>query len=114
MTTNIQSQTSIGKHSCRTCIAIFLLAGPCFSQAKISPSPSDDLPTAQAAWREFHGANMVRFNQFENVLNVNNVRNLGLKWSYATGRGVFSSPAMANGVVYVGSNNDVVYAFGLK
>jgi outer membrane protein assembly factor BamB len=27
---------------------------------------------------------------------------------------VYSSPAVANGVVYVGSDDDNVYAFGLK
>ena len=31
-------------------------------------------------------------------------------WSYPTGDDVVSSPAVANGVVYVGSNNADVYA----
>jgi len=35
-------------------------------------------------------------------------------WSYTTGSVVFSSPAVANGVVYVGSDDGNVYAFGLK
>jgi len=35
------------------------------------------------------------------------------KWSYTTGSAVFSSPAVANGVVYVGSNDHNVYAFSL-
>ena len=33
-------------------------------------------------------------------------------WSYTTGNGVESSPAVANGVVYVGSWDHNVYAFG--
>ncbi len=33
-------------------------------------------------------------------------------WSYKTGEAVLSSPAIANGVVYVGSNDGKVYAFG--
>jgi outer membrane protein assembly factor BamB len=33
-------------------------------------------------------------------------------WSYATGGDVYSSPAVAYGVVYVGSNDGKVYAFG--
>jgi outer membrane protein assembly factor BamB len=37
-----------------------------------------------------------------------------LLWSYATGGMVESSPAVANGVVYVGSDDGNVYAFGLK
>jgi PQQ-like domain len=34
-------------------------------------------------------------------------------WSFTTGSEVFSSPAVANGVVYIGSFDDNVYAFGL-
>jgi outer membrane protein assembly factor BamB len=41
-----------------------------------------------------------------------------LLWTYATGSWVGSSPAVANGVVYVGSNDDNMYALeaetGLK
>jgi glucose dehydrogenase len=33
-------------------------------------------------------------------------------WNYTTGGAVYSSPAVANGVVYVGSNDGKVYAFG--
>jgi outer membrane protein assembly factor BamB len=44
------------------------------------------------------------------VLNVNNVGSLGLKWSYTTGHEVDSSPAVGNGVAYIGSNYDNVYA----
>jgi len=34
-------------------------------------------------------------------------------WSHLTGK-VLSSPAVSNGVVYVGSQNGKVYGFGLK
>jgi eukaryotic-like serine/threonine-protein kinase len=34
-------------------------------------------------------------------------------WSAATGNGIQSSPAVANGMVYVGSADDNVYAYGL-
>ena len=65
----------------------------------------------QAGWGEFHRANMRRWNQYENILNVNNVGTLALQWSYLTGGAVFSSsPAVANGVVYVGSADHNVYA----
>jgi outer membrane protein assembly factor BamB len=61
-------------------------------------------------WTEFHRPNMVRWNPCERVLNVNNVGSLGLKWSYTTGLEVYSSPAVTNGVVYVGSDDNHVYA----
>jgi outer membrane protein assembly factor BamB len=35
-------------------------------------------------------------------------------WSYTTGGFVHPSTAIANGVVYVGSNDGKVYAIGLK
>ena len=35
-------------------------------------------------------------------------------WSYKTGDLVDTSPAVANGVVYVGSWDRKLYAFGLK
>jgi outer membrane protein assembly factor BamB len=61
-------------------------------------------------WSEFHRPNMSRWNIYEKVLNVQNVGGLSLLWSFATGEPVDSSPAVANGVVYVGSNDKNVYA----
>jgi glucose dehydrogenase len=67
-------------------------------------------------WTEFHRTNMERWNPYEKVLNVHNVGKLSAKWSYAAGLTVYSSPAVANGVVYIGGGwtNNNVYAFGLK
>ncbi len=53
---------------------------------------------------------MKRFNRFENVLNVHNVGSLQRMWSFKTGGEVYCSPAVANGVVYVGSYDGNVYA----
>jgi hypothetical protein len=68
--------------------------------------------TSGAAWTEFHTSNMKRFNPCETVLNVGNVANLSLAWSFATSRiyGVYSSPALVNGVVYIGSDNNGAFA----
>ena len=57
---------------------------------------------------------MQRWNPYETVLNVNNVGRLQLKWKNPIGRVPFfilSSPAVANNVVYIGSDNGNVYAF---
>jgi len=64
----------------------------------------------RTSWREFHRHDMVRWNQYENVLNVNSVGGLQLKWSYATGGAVETSPAAVKGVVYIGSRDNNVYA----
>ncbi len=63
-------------------------------------------PAAKGDWTEFHRTNMERWNPYETVLGVNNVGNLQRKWSSSIGS-VYSSPAVANGVVYVGGGNDV-------
>ena len=44
-----------------------------------------------------------RSNPYENVLSPSTVGAIDLHWSYTTGGPVYSSPAVANGVVYVGS-----------
>jgi outer membrane protein assembly factor BamB len=75
------------------CVASGQPAGKCFNN-----------------WTEFHRPNMERRNPCEKVLNVKDARNLGLKWSYKTDYSVDSSPAVANGVVYVGSEDGNVYA----
>ena len=46
-----------------------------------------------------------RLNPYENVLSPRTVGGLSLLWSYATGGAVPSSPSVADGVVYVPSDN---------
>jgi len=61
-------------------------------------------------WTEFLTNDMHRENPYENVLNVDNVGSLRLKGSYTTWPSVSSSPAVVNGVVYVGSDDTNMYA----
>jgi outer membrane protein assembly factor BamB len=69
----------------------------------------------QTSWNEFHfDADGTRLNPYENVLNVDNVRSLGLKWRYPTGGYVASSPVAADGVVYIGSWDGKLYALNSK
>jgi outer membrane protein assembly factor BamB len=61
-------------------------------------------------WSQFHfDADGTRLNPYENVLNVHDAGSLDLKWSYA-GDVIASSPAVVNGVVYIGAYNGYVYA----
>ena len=55
-------------------------------------------------WAQFHKYDMQRWNRCEKVLGVNNVGNLALKWGYTDGDQLISSPAVADGMVYVGSD----------
>ena len=66
-------------------------------------------------WAQFHKrASHDGHNWGENVLSPATVGGLSLLWKYTAGSNVVSSPAVANGVVYVGSLDGNVYAFGLK
>ena len=62
-------------------------------------------------WAQYHfDAGHSGLNPYENVLSPANVGGLQLDWSYQTGGPVFSSPAVAGGVVYVGSEDNNLYA----
>ena len=55
-----------------------------------------------------------RHNPYESVLNPTTVRNMILRWSHQTGGSLDSSPAVVNGIVYVGSYDNHVYALNAK
>jgi outer membrane protein assembly factor BamB len=62
-------------------------------------------------WTEFgFTSKNKRSNPYENALNPSTVGSIDLDWSFTTGAAVESSPAVANGVVYVGSYDGNVYA----
>ena len=75
---------------------------------------------ANTNWSQFHFSpqtgnfNLVqpdnRVNPYENVLGAGNASGLKLEWGFATSNNVDSSPAVANGVVFVGSDDGNLYA----
>jgi len=62
---------------------------------------------AQASFDSSHQG----WNIFENGIGSGNVSTLGQVWTAATGGAVDSSPAVVNGVAYVGSTDGKLYAF---
>src|SRR5581483_7644369 len=50
------------------------------------------------------------FNPYEFVLSPSTVPQLRLRWSYQTGSDVYSSPAVANGMLFIGSDDYNLYA----
>jgi len=52
-----------------------------------------------------------RWNPHEKVLSKATVRHLKPRWSYATDNAIYSSPAVANGMIYIGSEDHNLYAF---
>jgi outer membrane protein assembly factor BamB len=63
-------------------------------------------------WAEFRRNHFhTGYNPREHVLNVGNVGSMQLLWSADIGDDYASSPAVANGVVYVGSRDGYLHAF---
>jgi hypothetical protein len=71
-------------------------------------------PVAAAAgdWSQYHNDPAHSgYNATETTISAANVGALGVAWTATTGNAIYSSPAVANGVVYVGSNDHKLYAF---
>ncbi len=70
---------------------------------------------ASASWPQFRGDNLHNgVYDGPQKINVNNVATLQQAWTTPTGSWVFSSPAIANGIVYVGSGDGALYALSLS
>src|ERR1700751_4249285 len=62
-------------------------------------------------WPKFHSdVCNTGYNPNEFIPSPTNVANLALKWKYTTGGSIVSSPAIANGVAFVGSEDGYLYA----
>lgn len=69
----------------------------------------------QADWSQFHNTvGRDDDNRFENVLSASNASRLAERWSYPTGGLIRSPAAVANGVVYIGSEDGKLDALDAK
>jgi len=112
MTSNVQSRTRVSMQACLVSGAILLVAGSSFGQSASSQSLSGGRPTTYVLtdWNQFDRRNMHRFNPDERFLTVHNVGGLDLRWQNSASGQVWSSPAVADGMVYVGSTDHNLYA----
>src|SRR5687768_14069481 len=63
-------------------------------------------------WPEFRfGPTNTGLNPAETAISAGNAGSLATAWTAPTGNSVYSSPAVANGTVYVGSDDGKLYAF---
>jgi outer membrane protein assembly factor BamB len=72
------------------------------------------LTNAEPQWPQYgFNARHSLFNPFEHTLNRSNVAGLSLQWEFMTGNGTgiapFSGPALADGVLYVGSYAETTF-----
>lgn len=70
-------------------------------------------PVASAAdWPEFRfGPTHSGLNPAETVISAGNAGSLATAWTAPAGGGVYSSPAVAGGTAYLGSDDGKLYAF---
>jgi outer membrane protein assembly factor BamB len=67
--------------------------------------------TVRTDWTQFRdGARHLGQNPYENTLSSANVPGLQESWVTGTAGGIHSSPAVVNGIVYIGSNDNHIYA----
>ena len=96
-------------------LGLFLLVGSTLSaQLRVLPPPN---PSCDGSSDPVEWGSQFRFlpchtglNPYEVILSPANVANLVVDWQYPTGGAIWSSPVVANGVVYVGSEDKTVYA----
>ncbi len=97
------------------CLGMLLLVGSsALAQPRNLPPPNTtcDGSSTLAEWvPQFHFDHcLTGYNPYEVILSPANVGNLVLDWQYTTAYPIDSSPAVANGVVYVGAQDSNVYA----
>jgi len=97
------------------CLGLLMILASTARAQPVVPPPSLPCPAPPAKavidWAQFRFAPChTGFNPYELVLSPDTVGSLDLRWSYQTGDMVNSSPAVANGVVYVGSDDGNLYA----
>ena len=88
----------------------WILSMLCVAMTATGAIGQSAVPIPGANWAQFHRDNMQRWNSLETGLGVNNAGGLAHKWTYPTGGFVQSSPAVVNGVVYIGSDDGNLYA----
>jgi outer membrane protein assembly factor BamB len=90
-------------------LALSLMPGASLA-APAQPHPA----IVSGDWTQFHnGPTHQGYNTAETVLSPSNVGALGVAWTATTGSSIYSSPAIANGVVYVGSSDGKLYAYAV-
>ena len=105
------STASANKRTCRLLLLLSLLLMACSLCGGTDLLCSGTPAKAVVDWAQFRFVFChTGFNPYEFVLSPDTVVHLGLHWRYTAGAGVDSSPAVANGRVYVGSFDSYLYA----
>jgi outer membrane protein assembly factor BamB len=97
-------------------VSCLLMLGAALSPdvSAAGPAPRNVLAPGSGDWPQFRqGAAHTGYNPTETAISSSNVADLRLAWTGPTGDAIYSAPAVADGVVYVGSENGTLYAFAV-
>ena len=118
-TTQVNAQSLAGAFS--TTLTISGATLPATYTVKAVGGTSGRTATApflvQTNWSNFgFDSQRSHYNPYENILTTSNVnsQSLKLKWSYSTLNNVTTSPAVADGYIYIASADHKLYAFNAK
>jgi outer membrane protein assembly factor BamB len=79
--------------------------------ARTSGQAAQESFTVETDWPQFHySASHKGRNPYENVITATTVGTIDLDWTFTTGKAITSSPAVVAGTVYVGSQDNNLYA----
>ena len=100
------------------CVLMLGVPGPAMAQTPGSTptvTPAHAGSTASGDWPQFRNdPSHSGYNAGEHLLSPSNVGALDNAWQGATGGQITSSPAVADGVVYIGSSDNRLYAFSVS
>ncbi len=89
----------------------FLLPGSAPPASQVSQRNTYDKAVATAGVMAGFNAQHTGVNLYEQNVSAGNINKLALKWNMQTGSFLASSPVVANGLVYIGSNTGQLLAF---
>ena len=109
--THIRPPRSIARLLATGAVAALALALMPAAAGATSPTSTPSAVTT-GDWTQFHhDLAHSGYNAIEGTISAANVGGLGVAWTATTPSFIYSSPAVADGVVYVGSRDGNLYAF---
>jgi outer membrane protein assembly factor BamB len=94
--------------------SIVFFLSPAFKSITARSHPTVSIPASSNTTMFGYDLQRTHFNPSEHILGTASVSHLVSYWTASTGSYILSSPTVANGIVYVGSSDELLYALDAK
>src|SRR5258708_5335121 len=94
--------------------SIVFFLSPAFKSITARSHPTVSIPASSNTAMFGYDIQRTHFNPSEHILGTANVSHLVSYWTASTRSYILSSPTVANGIVYVGSSDELLYALDAK